>query len=126
MLFYLASPYTKYVHGHEDAFYRVKLVTAALLRHQIAVWAPIVYSHQFCLDGLPVEAEHWMFLDEEMVKVCDGCIVYMMQGWDESDGVRHELDLFNKARKPVEYLGESVPINDYAEYLKSSFVLIES
>jgi NTP pyrophosphatase (non-canonical NTP hydrolase) len=120
-LWYLASPYTKYIHGYEDACYRVKLLTTELLRYQIPVWSPIVYTHQLVEHGLPIEATNWRFLNEPMTHFCTGCIIYMMQGWEESDGISQEIDWFTENEKPIEYLAEdTIPIS-FIKHLRATY-----
>ena len=111
-LWYVASPYTKYRHGYEIAYQRALAITVELLKHKIPVWSPIVYSHQFVAYGLPIEAKDWMFLDEAMIKACTGCIVYMMEGWEQSSGIIHEVQLFREQGKHIEYLPEDALVAD--------------
>jgi Domain of unknown function (DUF1937) len=118
MLLYLATPYTKYPAGREAAFRRALEITAKLMSVKIPVWSPIAYTHQFVAEGLPVEAVHWEFLDKAMTDACDGCLVYTMEGWDESAGVAKELEWFRAQNKPVWYIAEDDTLADVQDLLQ--------
>jgi hypothetical protein len=120
-LFYLASPYTHYPYGRIAAFERVLNITVKLLAVKIPVWSPIVYSHQFVSRGLPIEAEHWEFLDKAMLEACDGCMVYMLEGWSESKGIAKELEWIQQQDKPIWYIRESSAAKDVLEQIKGVF-----
>jgi hypothetical protein len=122
MLWFLASPYTNYVAGHEAAYQRAKIVTNKLLTRGIAVYSPIVYSHQFVAYGLPITAKDWEFLNDEMTRVCDGCIVYQLEGWKTSAGVKREVDYFTEQNKPIEPLPEDIiSILNFLDILKKKY-----
>jgi hypothetical protein len=111
-LFYLASPYSRYPLGREHAFDRALDLTVRLMKAKVPVWSPIVYSHQFVAHGLPIEAEHWEFLDGPMTLACSGCLVYMLDGWTRSLGIAKELEWFKSLGKPVRYIEENETIDE--------------
>ena len=112
MLFYLASPYTRFPHGYEIAYQQALAITVKLLRYQVPVWSPIVYSHQFVAYGLPIEAKDWEFLDKAMTVACTGLIVYQMESWENSTGIAREIEWFTEQGKPIEYLEEHASLAD--------------
>lgn len=105
MLYYIASPYTKYARGNTAAFEDVAKACGELMRRGIAVYSPIVQTHPIAIYGGidPFDHDVWMALDHYMIKAADGCIVVMMPGWSESRGVTIEIDAFKKQEKPIRW-----------------------
>lgn len=105
MLFYVASPYSKYEGGIQSAFVDISKACAELLRRGIAVYSPIAHTHPIAIYGNldPYDHAMWMPLDHFLMKAADGCIVMMMPGWQESKGVQIEIAEFEKAGKPIRY-----------------------
>ncbi len=102
-LFYLATPYTLYPGGLDEAC-RVACVNAAmLLRAGIAVFSPISHAHPIAtLGGIPArDLEFWMMADRPLMAVCGGLIVLKADGWGSSKGIRREIGIFRRAGKPV-------------------------
>lgn len=117
---YLASPYSQYRKnrlGEPDldaAFESVTIAAALLVEAGVPVYCPITHSHPIAeLGGLdPLDYEIWKKLDAPLVNAASGCLVLMLDGWQESVGVQHEISEFRKAGKPILYLdwdGEDSP-----------------
>jgi nucleoside 2-deoxyribosyltransferase len=102
-LHYVATPYTKYPQGLEQAFVHASQITAHLLRKGVAAYSPIVHSHSVAkLGGLDaLDHSIWLPLDEQIMARCGSCLVAMMRGWDQSFGVQHEIGFFRRLGKPV-------------------------
>lgn len=102
-LCYLATPYTKYKFGIEQAWIDASKLAAALLEIGIAAYSPIAHCHSLSLHSPldPLDHETWLPLDMEMMKRCDVLIVAQLPGWEESYGVRYEIDHFERAGKPI-------------------------
>ena len=100
---YLATPYSKYPGGHKAAFELSARVAARLLVVGVPVFAPIAHSHPISEHLTVSNTDHdfWVRVDAPFVKSATGLIVYMAEGWYESRGVRHEIDMFRAADKPV-------------------------
>ena len=105
MLYYVASPYSKYTGGVEEAFREAARYTAALMERNLPVYSPIVHSHALCsvTDLDPLNHKFWMEVDKPIADLCSGLIVACMSGWDESIGVHMEIEWFNAAYKPIYY-----------------------
>jgi hypothetical protein len=105
-LLYLASPYSKYPAGIEQAFIDVSKLTGRLLKHGVTVYSPIAHMHPVAVHGQvdPYDHKIWLPLDEVMMGKCEAMLVAMMPTWEISKGIKHEIDFFLQADKPVFYL----------------------
>lgn len=104
-LWYLATPYTHFEGGIDDAFVNASRIAAKLVCQGVNVYAPIVHSHPIAVHGAMDALDHalWMGVDAAFMERCDGMIVGCMAGWESSKGVRFEIDWFRKAGKPIRY-----------------------
>lgn len=104
-MIYLASPYS-----HPDPAVRERRfrgacrAAAALLRSGRAVFSPIAYSHPLVAHGLPTDWSFWEWQDREHLARCDEVMVLMLDGWEESVGVREEIRIAREMGKPVRFL----------------------
>lgn len=105
-LWYLASPYSKYPAGPEQAYRDVTKVAAALMKRGIHVFCPITHSHPLAvIGGLPLnDHDFWLPHDRYHMERCEGVIVACMDTWETSTGVTWEIQRFEKNRRPVLYL----------------------
>jgi len=104
--FYLASPYTKYPSGIEDAFAEVCCAAAWCLKNGIIVYSPIAHTHPVADFGGLDHFDHdmWMAFDRPMMEAAKGIIVCMMPTWELSRGIDIEIAQFKNAGKAVYYL----------------------
>lgn len=103
-LCYLATPYSKYEGGDLDlAFRDAARLAAELLKVGIKVYSPIAHTHPLAVYGDvdPMDHDIWLPFDEAMMKASDVLIVAHMNGWQESRGIAHEIEFFDKADKPI-------------------------
>lgn len=102
---YVATPYTKYPGGIEEAFREACRVTAVLMRQGAKVFSPIAHTHPIATYGGidPKDWEFWMAADAPLMEAASGLIVVMMPGWEESAGVAAEIEAFKAAGKPIYY-----------------------
>lgn len=105
-LVYLATPYTKYPEGITLAYIHACKLAARLLRVGIKVYSPIAHTHAIAVHGSidPLDLSIWLPFDAALIAKSDLLLVAMMQGWEESVGIRHEIDAFVEADKPVLFL----------------------
>lgn len=103
---YVATPYSKYPAGLEQAFIDASTVTARLVEAGVPAYSPIAHTHPIAVHGKMDKLDHsiWLPLDEHMMKAARGIIVAKMAGWGESYGVGVEIEYFEKVGKPVLYL----------------------
>lgn len=104
-LYYLATPYSKYPKGIEEAFKEACRVAATLIADGLHVFSPIAHSHPIAIHG-NLDAygyETWLALDEAIMRGCVGLIVARMEGWETSYGVNWEINWFkeNKGVEPI-------------------------
>jgi hypothetical protein len=104
--FYLATPYSKYKDGIEEAFKEACKQTGYLIRNSLPVYSPIAHTHPIAIHSYmdPYDHSIWLKLDEPMMDNAYGLIVCMLDGWEDSYGVKHEIEHFTKAKKPIFYM----------------------
>jgi len=104
---YVGSPYTRYPDGKASGFYIACVETARLLKAGVPVFSPIAHSHVVATAGNMSlgddAASHaaWLKLDELMMAPARGLIVLRMNGWEESVGLKHEIEFFQARSKPI-------------------------
>ena len=105
-LCYLATPYTKYPAGIEQAFVDAAACAARLLKAGVKVYSPIAHTHPLAIHGGldPLDHSIWLPFDQAMMDAADALIVAHLPGWNESFGVAHEIDFFAKAGKPIVHI----------------------
>jgi len=103
---YLATPYSRYPGGLPAAFEAAAEQAAILFREGVSVFCPIAHSHP--LKSYPDAAENtheaWMKFDSVFMRAAKGLIVCMLEGWEQSIGVRQEIEFFESQGKPVVYM----------------------
>lgn len=106
LLHYLATPYSKYAQGREQAYRDACQAAALLLKRGLHVFSPVAHSHPIAeLGGIdPLCHKTWMPLDLDILERSDGLLVIQMPGWNESTGVAMEIERAQKLNKPVSYL----------------------
>lgn len=106
-LTYLASPYSKYPHGRDAAFYEASKKAAELMLQGKKIFCPIAHSHAIETLGMKGEikdGDFWLEQDFAVLGMCKELIVYKMQGWDTSYGVAAEIDFAHEHNIPVSYI----------------------
>ena len=102
---YLASPYSHPSdHIRQYRFDKACEATASLLRQGRYVYSPIVHGHTLTRHGIPSDWAFWADFDEAMLSRCDELIVFMLDGWAESEGVQKEIEVARELGIPVKYL----------------------
>jgi len=104
-MIYMCSPYT-----HDDPAVRQQRfesacrAAAALIRQGKTVFCPIAHGHAICRYGLPPNWAFWQRHDRRYLEVCSEVVVRMLDGWQQSEGVRAEIDIARALGKPVTFL----------------------
>jgi hypothetical protein len=131
-LWYVASPYSKYPKGIHAAFVEVSRFAALLLRAGVRTFVPIAHSHPIAIYGGidPLIHAIWRPFNAAVMAKCDGLIVCMMEGWQESFGVGEEIKEFTKAGKRIVYLEHDGDVDQRptpvrSETPRTTFVLDE-
>ena len=109
-LIYVGTPYTRYPGGIEVAFIDACRLTAQLLSEGLCVYSPIAHTHPLAIHGGldPLDHSIWLPFDAAIMEKSDAMVVAMMTGWEASYGVRHEIQVFVEAGKPVYFLDPAV------------------
>lgn len=109
-LAYLASPYSRYPAGIEEAYREVSRQSALLLRHGVPHFSPIGHTHGVAIHGGIEAKDHsvWLPFDAPMMDACDLIIMLRMESWRESYGMAYEHDRFVSAGKPVVWMEPGV------------------
>lgn len=106
MLIYLASPYSHKDPAVMEHRYEVACQAAGnLMKRGAAVFAPIAHSHHIGqLLGEATNHEFWLRQDMAVLRHCTEMFVLMIPGWQESRGVREEIDFCTAHKIPISYV----------------------
>lgn len=76
-----------------------------LMSDGLHIFSPISHTHPIALAGnLPTGFDFWRGYDEAILNVCKELWVLCLDGWQESVGVRAEIDYACKLGIPVRYI----------------------
>jgi hypothetical protein len=105
-LVYLASPYSKYEYGLENAANDTAKIAAKLLVDGVSVYSPIVYTHQLAIHGNlnPLDYNVWLKFDQAFLDLSDCLCVCKQKGWEDSYGISFEIKDFTSKNKVIYYL----------------------
>lgn len=100
---YLASPYTHYPAGMEQAFIDVAILAGRLFAIGIPTFSPIAHAYPYVKYGNldPLDYPAWKPVQERLMDACDSLIVAHMDGWEKSVGIAHEVAYFERTEKPI-------------------------
>ena len=99
---YIAIPYSKVDKDH--SFETANQVAAYYIRQGCCVYSPITDGHVLKRYGLPDDWEFWGKFDREFIKWCDEIVVCMINGWEQSTGVKAEIELARRLGKSIHYV----------------------
>lgn len=100
-LIYLASPYSHPdKHIRRQRYMMAKAKTIWYLRHDFAVFSPIVYGYYLDTE-VGMDFRSWQTFNDAMLRACDVLEVLKLPGWEESRGVSHEVTLAKRLGKPI-------------------------
>lgn len=117
MIWYLASPYTKFARGQDAAFSEAAKATAKLMAAGLVVYSPIAHSHPVATHGNldALDGAFWLRQNMPMMERMDGIIVLKLPGWRESEGVKFEIDFFRREGKDFMWAESPLDENQAAE-----------
>jgi len=104
-LIYIASPYS---HADEtvkrDRFDAVCEYAGHLMKLGHVVYSPIAHSHPIAMrSGLPTDWDYWKTFDHAMITRSTSLMVLMLPGWEESEGVKAEVQMAQALGIPIDY-----------------------
>jgi hypothetical protein len=113
-IIYLACPYTHADHRvREERFKSATAAAAELIRQGYIVYSPITMTHPLDVvlagDTDTLGSDYWIKFDEAFMAVCSEMIVLQIDGWDQSQGIKREMDYFKSRGKPVRFLSPEKP-----------------
>jgi hypothetical protein len=103
-LIYLASPYSKYSGGLQEAFERVVKKAGELMLLGYKVFCPIAHTHHIQATIGDIGADGWLEQDFAVLERCDELWVYKMPGWENSYGVQKEIERANVLGIPITFI----------------------
>lgn len=118
---YVASPYSKYPAGREQAFIDASKFGAKLINEGIKVFVPIPHSHPIAVYGTVRADDHdtWLAQDKAIAQFACGIAMIGMPGLDESTGVTREREWFRSWNKPeIRLWWEKELANDEAKAVR--------
>lgn len=105
-LVYLACPYS-----HPDPkvrrerFLAANAAAAKLMRQGLNVFSPITHCHPIAIDhDLPGDWQFWKRYDRAFIDCSNRMFVLTLDGWEESDGVKNEIEIATELGIEVEYM----------------------
>lgn len=102
---YLASPYTHA--SSAKMYFRFRAVADQIVRmtrNGETVYSPIVAWHELAREsGLPHDWQWWQHYNEAFINVCSFVRVLCLPGWEQSQGVDHEIRYAGQIGKLVEH-----------------------
>lgn len=124
-LIFLASPYNHPNESVRLARFRAAAVAGGKLVDQgNLVYCPIAHSHPMANEISEDFLGHnyWMEMNNFYLSKSDILAILCIKGWQESEEIRHELELAHKLGKPAIYIPSSfvereAQNNSYDKYL---------
>lgn len=106
MIEYLAGPYS---HSHEHVrhkrYEQITAVAARLMAEGRIIYSPITSMHYLAkTHALPTEADFWLKHDLAILRRCGKLLVLQLDGWDQSLGLKSEIEFAEANNIPVEYI----------------------
>lgn len=108
---YLATPYSKHPEGIEEAHDQACEQAAFLIQEaSLPVYCPIAHTHPIAMAGEidPLSQEIWLVMDEPLMAAAEGIIVCRLESWEESRGIKAEIEHFVHAGKEVVWMEPGV------------------
>lgn len=76
------------------------------------VFSPITMTHPIdqllAKAGETLGSTYWVNFDEAFMNACAEMYVMQIDGWEASEGIRREIDHFQKRGKPIKF----IPVKD--------------
>lgn len=107
---YLGSPFRSYYAGQHAAYLYVSDIETALQEEGVNVFSPIVFCNRLCdqLGIAPDDNDFWTAAFKPFTAKAHGLIVAGMEGWEVSNGLREEINIFKSAGKPTLFLDPTI------------------
>lgn len=99
---YLATPYSKWTHGLQDANTVAQMLAARLLELRLPIYSPIAHTHgiaEFVTGVDKRDHEFWLAADKPLFDAAYGLLIADLQGWRDSKGVTLEIKWCREQKK---------------------------
>lgn len=108
MLYYIATPYTRYKHGLEKAYAEASHLAVRLQDRGWRVFSPIAAFHPLArTTGIdPCDHKFWLTCCMPWIEKCDALVIAAMEGWMESVGITWERKMFSAMNKPIQIIDQ--------------------
>ena len=104
-MIYLAGPYTdKSTSMMEFRFEAFNRVAALLMTKGHIICSPVSMNHPMVKYGLPVDWAFWEKFDTAFLEMCTAIYVLKLKGWENSKGLKAELEIAKGLGLKVTYL----------------------
>jgi hypothetical protein len=105
-MIFLSSPYShKNVEVIVDRVEKTSQFVAERFAAGEEIFSPVVYAHNILKHAdLPSDWTFWKTFCTHMIMKCRSIMVLQLEGWEESEGVKEEIDLANKFGLPIKYV----------------------
>ena len=102
---YLASPYSGHPFSQHVRYEYTKYVVYKMIQETIPVYSPIVSFHDVAHGyEMPKDALAWDLINGAFVQQCSELWVLMLDGWEESAGIKLERDYADNLGKPTRFV----------------------
>ena len=102
---YLASPYSGHPFSQHVRYEYTKYVVFQMIEEKLAVYSPIVHFHDLAHSyEMPKDAIFWDLINGAFVQQCSELWVLMLDGWEESLGIKLERDYADNLGKPTRFV----------------------
>ena len=103
---YFASPYgDKDPNVVEKRFQETSKMVAILVSQGFVVISPIVYGHTLLkYQEMPSDWDFWKNFCQSFLLKCEEMIVFKIDGWDRSTGVKGEIEIAEKMGMKITYM----------------------
>jgi hypothetical protein len=96
-MIYVANPYIGTNKEMSNRYEHTCAYVAKLCREYQICYAPIVHFHAVAIcHELPRDSNYWRACNVAMLRRSEALHVLQLDGWDQSDGVKFEMDLAAK------------------------------
>ena len=108
--YYIATPYSKYPGGLEEAFLLAVRTRGLLVKAGIPCFSPIIHSHTVAkeCDIDPFSHAIWLPAEKPIMVCATGLIMVMAEGWKESYGMEEERKAFEAMGRPIFWMTPGV------------------
>ena len=100
---YLATPYSKWHLGLEDANIVAQQLAGRLLSIGVKVYSPIAHTHGIAAYVSGVDKrdhDFWLAADKPLLDAAGGLLIADLAGWQDSRGVTLEIQWAKEQKKP--------------------------